>query len=940
MVLGQSGHPFLRIENGMHVSVGRRLSSDAAGHYLLTCSDDKTARLWDAGTGKLLNTLRVPIGETKEGKLWACALSPDGKIAALAGQTGFEWENAYCIYLVDVQTGDILHRIENLPGAINDLEFSPDGKWMAAGLATKKGVRIYTTGEWREFRKLENYNDRVMNIAFRPGGGLATTCYDGKLRLYDDQFELAMEKSGLPGQKIISVAFNPPGNLMAIGYYDTSIVEVRKVSDLTLLYTPSVEKAEQTKGAFEFLSFSSDGASLYGGGSFFQQDKDSLWKCTIRHWGEAGKGKHQDLLLMNNAINDIKFLPNGTMAVLGTFPDLITILPDNKVKWSQVTGNLKPASDDRSEFMVNSDGSSIGFTPEGLKPIRIDVRNRTVEKIQASYPAFHDTAGGTIVTGWLETFTPAINGKSITFFSQNELCYATDINSNGQQIVLGGAFNLYLANNQAEKLWKTPLPAQAIAVNISGNDKIVVAALVDGTIRWFSMSDGKELLTFFLHADRKRWMLYTPSGYYCASAGAEDILGWHLNNGPAGKPSFYPVSRFREKYYRPDIIDAIFETYNENLAISLANQRAGVNDSRPDSMYIAGKLPPVISISSPANGSTVNSQMVHIQYRINGPSDAPARNIKVLVNGRPVLIQRGIIVKKEGLQELDVNIVPGDCVITLLAENENGTSPEANLYIKYQAPLKPVDNESLKPSLYILSIGISRYANPQYQLGLAAKDAIDFASAVLSQKEKCYKDIFVRTLTDHDASKVNILDGLQWIQEKTTRKDVAMIFFAGHGVNDNKGVYYMLPEDADLQRLRATSINFEEIKQTQSTIEGKVLVFIDACHSGNIMGTGGNDMNGLINLLTSTVKGAGSITFTSSTSTEVSFEDKSWGNGAFTKALIEGLKGAASVGEDKEITYTSLSLYISQRVKKMTNDKQHPTLVPTPNTPDFTIAVK
>jgi uncharacterized caspase-like protein len=137
---------------------------------------------------------------------------------------------------------------------------------------------------------------------------------------------------------------------------------------------------------------------------------------------------------------------------------------------------------------------------------------------------------------------------------------------------------------------------------------------------------------------------------------------------------------------------------------------------------------------------------------------------------------------------------------------------------------------------------------------------------------------------------------------------------------------------------RSSCINFEEIKQTQSSIEGKVIVFIDACHSGNVLG--GNYINGLINLLTSTVKGAGAITFTSSTGKEVSLEDPAWGNGAFTKAVIEGLGGAAAFEDEKEITYTSLSLYISRRVKKLTDGRQSPTLVPTPNTPDFIIATR
>ncbi|MGB2704358.1 MAG: hypothetical protein WBC81_11875, partial [Chitinophagaceae bacterium] len=49
----QPTEPILRIETGMHSSGTIKISTDAAGKYLLTGSYDKTARLWDASTGTL-----------------------------------------------------------------------------------------------------------------------------------------------------------------------------------------------------------------------------------------------------------------------------------------------------------------------------------------------------------------------------------------------------------------------------------------------------------------------------------------------------------------------------------------------------------------------------------------------------------------------------------------------------------------------------------------------------------------------------------------------------------------------------------------------------------------------------------------------------------------------------------------------------------------------
>jgi uncharacterized caspase-like protein len=241
----------------------------------------------------------------------------------------------------------------------------------------------------------------------------------------------------------------------------------------------------------------------------------------------------------------------------------------------------------------------------------------------------------------------------------------------------------------------------------------------------------------------------------------------------------------------------------------------------------------------------------------------------------------------------------------------------------------------------VLAIGVSDYNNPDLKLGFAAKDAGDFANAIYQQKGNLYSEVVIKKLTDKGAAKDSITDRFEWIQKQTGQKDVAMIFFAGHGINDNNGVFYLLPVAADMERIRSSCLNFEELKQTVSSIAGKVVVFIDACHSGNVMGSGRRgetDINAMVNELSNTQNGA--ITFTSSTGKEFSLEDPAWGNGAFTKAVIEGLNGNAAIPGKNKVTTKSLDAYISERVKEITKGKQHPTSVTPPNVPDFPISVK
>jgi hypothetical protein len=141
------GLPVLRIEPGMHTAPIRRIGVNAACTLMVTGSDDKTARLWalpqgGRGSPELLRTLRVPIGEGNEGKVYAVALSPDGKWVTAGGysKTQDHWA-----YIFEAATGRLVTRLGSLGNAIFQLAFSPDGSRLAATLAGGEGMRLWET---------------------------------------------------------------------------------------------------------------------------------------------------------------------------------------------------------------------------------------------------------------------------------------------------------------------------------------------------------------------------------------------------------------------------------------------------------------------------------------------------------------------------------------------------------------------------------------------------------------------------------------------------------------------------------------------------------------------------------------------------------------------------------------------------------------------------
>jgi len=77
-----SAEPMLRVETEQHTAAVKALDIDQEERFLVTGSDDKTARVWALPESRLLRVLRPPAGPGNEGKVYAVAISPDGTIVA------------------------------------------------------------------------------------------------------------------------------------------------------------------------------------------------------------------------------------------------------------------------------------------------------------------------------------------------------------------------------------------------------------------------------------------------------------------------------------------------------------------------------------------------------------------------------------------------------------------------------------------------------------------------------------------------------------------------------------------------------------------------------------------------------------------------------------------------------------------------------------------
>lgn len=945
--------PILRIDPGEHTAIICRIAADEQGRYLATASEDKTVRLWDLASGRLLSTLRPPQGLGDEGKLYAVAMSPDGAIVAAAGWTQFNngsatslAQDGYSIYLFDRATGRLLRRLPGLPNVIAHLAFSPDGRYLAATLGGKNGVRVFAAASGQLLAEDRDYGGHSYSAHFSDAKGetrLLTTSRDGLLRLYrfDGNRLTLLAKCAAPGGKQPYAArFSPDGQGIAVGFEDTPAVNVLDGNSLKLCFAPDTAGANDNLGN---VAWSRDGKTLFAAGSS-QKTFNGQYQHFIRRWTEGGAGVASDWPVAVRTIFDLAPLPSGRLAFSNHEPawGVVGAAGNKTVFHAPAVADFRGNWDG---FALSPDGAQVRFGYEvfGKYPVIFDIQRRTfLPENTSNLVAPLLAAPDVTVTDWKGTTAPKLNGNPLKL-EDYETSRSLSLWSNGDGFALGADWSLRAFARDGTQRWVQPSPGVVWGVNVSRDGRWVVAAYGDGTIRWHRARDGAEQLVFYPHPDKKRWVMWTPAGYYDASPGADDLIGWHVNRGKDQAADFFPASRFRERFYRPDVLARVLVTQDEATAMAQANEASGRSAK---TVSIAQVLPPVVEILSPDDGAEVSKPTITLKYFPRTPDDAPLTGIRVRVNGQAVSLPGGngfAAAKPTGVREVAVPIPPRDNVVQLFAENKNGVSVPATVRLAWAGGKVAAEQKlDIKRKLYVLAVGVSKYKNPDYNLGLAAKDAADFVQVLKKQKGGLYGDVQVRLLTDDKASRDDVVDGLEWLKNQVTQHDVGMMFLAGHGKNDNNGKYYFLPHNAEADKLMRTGISQHDIRDTLNSLAGKVLFFIDTCYSGNAIGTGKvRAMSGANDAFVAELASAenGVIVFSACTGQQFSLEDTAWGNGAFTKAVVEGLNGKADIGNSGKITHKGLDYYVTGRVKELTSNQQTPVSIAPNGITDFPIAL-
>lgn len=909
----------LRIETGRHTASIENISIDADERFLLTTSTDKTLRLWDVKTGNLIQTFRVPIGRGLEGQLYAGSISPDGEWIAGAGWTGWSWNAKASVYVFKRKTGK-LKRIADIPHFVHHLAFSKDGKYLAGVLRKGEGLYVWSVADgFRLAARDSQYTDAATWVDFDRKGRIVTASRDGHIRLYDHRFRLVKKVKVPGGSWPFSAVFSPAGDRVAVGFADSTTINVLSGNDLTLLYEPDTKGIDN--GNLSRVQWSRDGRFLYAGGSYVNPRS----KREIIRWTDGGSGPYVRWAATEVHIRSLRSLKGGELAY-GTLDSTLRVLDSRgstRFKKRSLTADFRGLK----KLRISHNGASVqfGFKKNDDGRARFDLEKRLLIRDTApgNLSAPRRKGKGLKITGWKNEVSPKLNGKNLVD-SKYERSRAFAISPDEKHFLLGMNSSLRVFDRQGKQIWRARAPGITRSVNISGDGRLAVAAYSDGTIRWYSMEDGSERLALFPYNGGERWIVWTREGFFDASPGAETLIGFHLNRGQGRPPAFVGVDQLYDSLYRPDLVMKKLMGGHDRELIEAANR------IRIDELLAEGGLPPTVSIISPASYTVVNQQNVPVTiclndqgggfgkviYRLNGITLGIDDSAKRGIAG----VRKGSAVDCEVPLSRSLNLEPGENRLMVTAFNEQNRIESRPVSID----LIFEETVSNKPDLYVIAIGINEYRDSSLKLKYSVGDAEAIARALQDSSAELFNEINLMTLVDAKAKTSDISNIFKEVSVRIKPHDVFVFYVAAHGIALD-GVYYMIPQELVIRNeddIRRSAINQDMLQKWLSSIPvHKSVVLLDTCNSGAFVNAGARGLAEKT-AIDKLIRATGRVTIAASASNQEALEGYE-GHGVFTYVLLKALEGLADKNgnQDSVISINEISEYVADEVPKLTMDR-------------------
>jgi Caspase domain/WD domain, G-beta repeat len=439
------------------------------------------------------------------------------------------------------------------------------------------------------------------------------------------------------------------------------------------------------------------------------------------------------------------------------------------------------------------------------------------------------------------------------------------------------------------------------AVTFSPDDRWIISASLDGSIRYWDRTSGKSVAAFTSARDG-RWMIITERGFFAGSVGSEDLI-----NVVRGL-DIYSVAQVYDSLYRPDLVEEVLkgdpEGKYKDAASKLNLETILDSGSAPQIEQVANRKTEFINDSAKVTvrltntGGGIGEKIV---WRVNGVTQGEIRATGVQMTAGDGY---RIISQTLRLDPAQRNI------IEIIAYNGKGLLAS----LPYHLEIDKFGETTERPRMFIIAVGVSNYAKAEWNLQFAADDAKAIGAELQAVAKSLYADPKVVTVLEENATAKGIEAAIASIAGEVKAPDVFVLYIAGHG-HSIAGTYYFLPQDLRFDGGRT----IENAGISQDILQGwlaripaqKSILILDTCESADAIRGDVEQETAIDRLQHATGR---SIITAASDAAHEGYQ----GHGLLTETILEAL--TKTDGGDDEVTLRKLADYAYQKVPKISQD--------------------
>lgn len=848
--MAQTGVPRIVINAQGHSDKVENVLFTPAGDRLISISDDKTIRVWNANTAELLKKFESQIGDGPEGMLYASALSPDGKLLAVSGYPVATEKENY-IVIIDLIKGIQVNTAVGHTNVINSLDFSSTGGLLVSGSddGTVKVWRVTGTSPLQEVTTLQvgspvksiSMNSKTMDLAVAAEGRTDVIVYG--LAAIDRGSKISSRSWKKHRGDLNKVAYAPDGTFLASTSFNNEMILWR--------LDGTVEKEfDGISNMINAIAFSYDSKLLvaldvaghgvsYGlpAGNKFSDYRghDNTVFCAAFSPSENGSyivasagGTGNEIVLWNpingktirrikgkgSAIHDLAFGPGLELFISrvsepgkpGNFPMSFDLA---NFSINRTPGRYVPPASDANAAIRQSSELVLNL-PKG-KSIQNDLDD------DGRIMDFQTTRDGNIVVA---------SDHSLKLYDKAGLLQKEFVGHSGEVRALAVSEDgRYLASggeDQSIIIWKLnesgAAPSLRKVFSDENWDRYFSALPVDSLTRepskkaWMEVIDflkangdktykgieemyknlGESVLPFatLFISDDLEWVCWTPKGYFnCTSFGGR-YFGWHVNRGIQKLADYYSAEQYFEILYRPKHMEKSMVS-GKRIEDILKEEGERIFDlgrlHRPSAgLFDTYKLISSNAASYKAGKLITKLQTLSLDVAVTDGGGG-VKEVNIYHNDKLVMTDREVPTRGEG----------ESFTKSYKVDVTNGDNEYKVVVLNYQKiesrpeviTVEYVGELLATSSLHILAIGINNYMNSSYNLNYAQPDAKSFVDKLTNPvNQRIFKSINKVEIYNEQATKENIIKGFRSIIERAKPEDVFVFFYAGHGSldEDNK----------------------------------------------------------------------------------------------------------------------------------------------------------